>query len=343
MLILVAIPFVLALFVSREFQSEREIVIDKPVHEVFDYVKYVKNQDDFGVWQLSDPDMKTNSEGTDGTVDFKYSWDGKKVGKGSQTITNVVQNEKVETELDFGFGEPAHSHFLTEEVAPNRTKVTWGISGRSPYPWNLMSLFYDMGKDFESGLANLKVVLETQESPTNERAFALNYYRETLENLKQNVSGLSSAQLHFKPSEEAWSISQCLEHIILAEDMIFDMLKEQMEKPANPERRSEIQVSDEEIINMATDRSEKFKAPEILVTEGKYDDPEVALQDLETQRAEILTFIEDTPMEDLRNHVSDSPTGATDAYQSLLFIAGHTARHTLQIEEVKANQNFPEQ
>src|SRR5690606_8050121 len=158
----------------------------------------------------------------------------------------------------------------------------------------------------------------------------------------QNVSGLSSAQLHFKPSEEAWSISQCLEHIILAEDMIFGMLKEQMEKSANPERRSEIQVSDKEIISMTTDRSEKFKAPEVLVTKGKYDDPEVALQDLETQRAEILTFIEDTPMEDLRNHVSDSPTGATDAYQSLLFIAGHTARHTLQIEEIKADQRFPE-
>ena len=164
LLILVAIPLVLALFVPREFQSERDIIIDKPVHEVFEYVKYVKNQDEFGVWQLSDSDMKTKSEGTDGTVDFKYSWEGDKVGKGSQTITEIVENIKVETALDFGFGEPAYSHFLTEEVAPNQTKVTWGISGRSPYPWNLMSLFYDMGRDFERGLKNLKTVLEAQET-----------------------------------------------------------------------------------------------------------------------------------------------------------------------------------
>ena len=47
-------------------------------------------------------------------------------------------------------------------------------------------------------------------------------------------------------------------------------------------------------------------------------------------------------MEELRNRVNDSPAGATDAYQSLLFLAGHTVRHTLQIEEIKAVANFPE-
>jgi hypothetical protein len=49
---------------------------------------------------------------------------------------------------------------LTEEVSSNQTKVIWGISGRTPYPWNLVSLFYDMGNDFEKGLLNLKNLLE---------------------------------------------------------------------------------------------------------------------------------------------------------------------------------------
>jgi len=68
---------------------------------------------------------------------------------------------------------------------------------------------------------------------------------------------------------------------------------------------------------------------------------ETAFKDLENQRKEILEFIKNADLEDLRNHVSDSPAGPTDAYQSLLFLAGHTARHTLQIEEVKADTHFP--
>src|SRR5690606_14408281 len=104
--IIIAIPFVLAFFVPREFESEREIVGDKPLSEVFDYVQYVDNQENFGIWQLSEPEAKVEREGTDGTVGYRYSWDGDKVGKGSQTITNIIKNEKVETELDFGFGVP---------------------------------------------------------------------------------------------------------------------------------------------------------------------------------------------------------------------------------------------
>lgn len=342
LLAIIAIPLIVALFVKKDFKSEREIVIDRPVSQVFDYVKYVQNQDNYGKWQLSDPEASLVAEGTDGTVGFKYSWDGKKVGKGSQTITGLVDGEKVETELDFGFGEPAKSYILTEEAGPGQTKVTWGMTGTSPYPLNLMGLFFDLGDDFGEGLQNLKTILESQEV-ADERTFALNYYGETLANLNASVSGLSEAQLQFKPAAGGWSISQCLEHIVLTENMIFGMVKENMAQPANPERRDEIQFSDEQILAMVVDRSEKYQAPEMLVAPGKYNDPETALQELETQRAGILAYINDTPVEDLRNHVSDSPSGASDAYQSLLFIAGHTARHTLQIEEIKASPGFPAQ
>ena len=181
-----------------------------------------------------------------------------------------------------------------------------------------------------------------QESPKNGKAFALNYYQETLDKLGKSVNGLSESQLHFKVSDSSWSISQCLEHIIKTEPMIFGMVKGYMEQPVNPERRKDIKVSDEEIIKMVTDRSEKFKAPEILKGEGKYRDAEAALSDLKSQRVEILAFIGNTPIEELRNRVNDSPAGATDAYQSLLFLAGHTGRHTAQIEEIKAAVNFPQ-
>lgn len=157
----IVLLLVIALFVPKEFKSEREIVINKPKQEVFDYLKYVKNQDNYGVWQLSDPGMKKTYTGTDGTVGFIYHWDGEKLGKGSQTITNITYGERIDTDLYFGFGdEKAHAYFITREAGADQTSVTWGIQGKTPYPWNLMSLFYDMGNDFEQGLANLKQELE---------------------------------------------------------------------------------------------------------------------------------------------------------------------------------------
>lgn len=155
---LVALIYIVALIAPKEFETKRDIVINLPRQEVFDYIKYIKNQDNFGVWQLAEPDLKKTYEGVDGTVGFKYSWEGKNTG--TQTVTRIVEGERLETELDFGFGDPAKSFLITEDAGENQTKVTWGISGRTPVPFNLMSLFYDMGGDFEGGLENLKRVLE---------------------------------------------------------------------------------------------------------------------------------------------------------------------------------------
>lgn len=157
---IIVLALIVAAFVPKEFTYERSIMINKPRAVVFDYIKYIKNQDNYGKWQLMDPGMKKAYEGTDGTVGFKYSWDSKELGKGSQTVTKIVEGDRMETSLDFGFGDPANSYMTTTDEGAGQTKVTWGVSGKSPYPFNLMSLFYDMGKDFETGLNNLKKVLE---------------------------------------------------------------------------------------------------------------------------------------------------------------------------------------
>lgn len=344
LLIIIAIPLIIALFVPKDFHNEGEIVVNKPKQVVFDYIKNVKNQDNFGVWQLSDPDMETTSEGTDGTVGFKYSWDSQKLGKGAQVITNIVEGERMESEMFFlDFNDDANkSYFSVEEKSSDETLVKWGIMGKTPYPWNLMSLFYNMDKDFDQGLENLKEILEAQETIVDDKSILKDHYQETIVKLQKSVSGLSKEQLHFKPSAESWSVSQCLEHIIITEKMIFGMIQENMEKPINPDEREKIKFSDEEILAMAADRTEKYKAPEILVTKGKYDDAEAALNDLKTQREELYSFIEATSIEALRNRVNESPAGFTDAYQSLLFITGHSNRHLLQIEEIKTSADFPE-
>src|SRR5690606_21045164 len=166
-LIIIAIPLIIALFVKKEYAVEREIVINKPEPEVFAYVKYLKNQDNFSVWSMADPNMKKEFTGTDGTPGLIYAWDGNSdVGKGEMEIKNIAENERVDIQLRFiepweGTGE---SYLGTDAVDANSTKVTWHMHGKSSYPMNFMNLFMDgmLGKNLQDGLTNLKTVLEKE-------------------------------------------------------------------------------------------------------------------------------------------------------------------------------------
>ena len=190
-------------------------------------------------------------------------------------------------------------------------------------------------------LAFLFAANETNAQTDNGKEFLLDYFEETADNLKDNIQGLNEDQMSYKPAEDRWSVAQCVEHIIMVEGSLFDMTKQLLEQPPNPERKEEVVATDEKLIAGITDRSKKFKAPEAVQPTGKYTDPEEAIKDFKAQREQILDYLKNISVEELRNHIGDTPGGPADAYQSFLFIAGHTARHTLQIEEVKENAGFP--
>jgi hypothetical protein len=160
---LIAVVLIGALFAPKEFGGESQVVINQSDKVVYNYIKYLKNQENYGTWYQMDPNMKTSEEGTDGTVGYTYKWDSEKfmVGKGKQVISNLVEGEKMESDLYFdGFDEAAKSVISITSQAPDKTLVKWSVKGNSPYPWNFMNLFFDMDKDFKEGLANLKNILE---------------------------------------------------------------------------------------------------------------------------------------------------------------------------------------
>ncbi|GEO09087.1 SRPBCC family protein [Segetibacter aerophilus] len=164
--IIVGVVLIMALFVNKHYTIQREITVNKPKQEVFNYIKHLKNQDNFSKWVMQDPGMKKDFKGTDGTIGFVYAWDSqdKNAGKGEQEIVNIKEGEKLDVEVRFEkpFAGVAHTPFATEAVSENQTKVTWGMTGENPYPRNIMNLFMDkmMGKDIEASLTNLKGILE---------------------------------------------------------------------------------------------------------------------------------------------------------------------------------------
>lgn len=166
--VLVAIVLIMAAFTKKHYAVEKEIVINKPKQEVFDYVKHLKNQDSYSKWAMMDPAMKKTYTGTDGTVGFVSAWDSDKkdVGKGEQEIKKIAEGERVDFELRFikPFEATEHAYMLTEAVSPSETKVKWGFDGHMAYPMNLMLLWMDfekmIGDDLQTGLTNLKSNLE---------------------------------------------------------------------------------------------------------------------------------------------------------------------------------------
>jgi uncharacterized membrane protein len=162
---LVVILLVAALFMSKDYTVEKSITINQPKTEVFNYIRSLKNQDNFSKWASMDPSMKKSSRGTDETVGFTTMWEGNKdVGKGEQEIKKIEEGQRMDFELRFEkpMKDIAQAYMTTDSVAPNQTLVKWGINGHMNYPMNIMGLFMNkmLGGDFEVGLANLKALQE---------------------------------------------------------------------------------------------------------------------------------------------------------------------------------------
>lgn len=162
---LVALFLIVPLFMNKEYHCSRSVTISKSKQEVFDFVKYLRNQDLYSKWAKMDPNMKKDFTGEDGKPGAIASWEGNDdVGKGAQEIKKIDEGNRVDYELRFEkpWKSTAQSYMQVEDAGPNVTKVTWGISGKSSYPMNIMNFMMDgmLGADLQTGLDNLKALLE---------------------------------------------------------------------------------------------------------------------------------------------------------------------------------------
>ena len=164
---LIALVMIIAAFSPKAYNISRSIVINKPASQVFDYIKYLKNQDHYSKWVMTDPNMKKTYTGTDGTMGFIYGWNGnKQAGEGEQEIKSIVPDQKLDVEVRFvrPFAAIAKTPFTLEALSDQQTRVTWGMSSAMNYPMNIMLLVMNieklLGGDLEISLGNLKRNLE---------------------------------------------------------------------------------------------------------------------------------------------------------------------------------------
>jgi len=162
---IIALLFIMGLFMRKDHYVKREIIINAPVQKVFDYVKMLKNQDSFNKHAMAGPEREKTFKGTDGTVGYIYYWKGNKsAGEGEKEIKNIIEGKKVETEIRFIKPMAATAQIImeTEALSGNQTRVTWSNAGTLKYPVNIMIPMMErmLPKEMDSSLATLKDILE---------------------------------------------------------------------------------------------------------------------------------------------------------------------------------------
>ncbi|QSA97897.1 SRPBCC family protein [Methylococcus sp. EFPC2] len=171
---LIAAAFVIALLAlliyaatkADTFRVQRSTRIKAVPDRIFPLINDLHAWLEWSPYEKKDSAMKRSFSGTTSGKGAVYAWDGNKdVGAGSMEIQESFPPSLLVFQLDFirPF-EARNTVEFTLEPEGEATAVTWAMHGPMPYISKLMSVFFSMdkmiGKDFETGLANLKAIAE---------------------------------------------------------------------------------------------------------------------------------------------------------------------------------------
>lgn len=158
---LVLIVLIVAGIMPKKMSLESEVVIAKPIAEVYNYVKMIENQKYYSKWVMLDPNVKVTYHGTDGTVGAYSSWESTmdEVGVGEQEIIGMVENERIDYELRFKvpFEATDTAYTTFEAIDSTHTKVVNGFRSKMPFPMNIMMPMVKkmLAEDMATNMKNL--------------------------------------------------------------------------------------------------------------------------------------------------------------------------------------------
>ena len=164
--IAIAIILILAATKPNTFSVRRATMVKAPPEKIFGLINDFHQWGTWSPYENRDPAMKRTYSGAERGKGAVYAWDGNKnVGSGRMEILDASAPSKIVIKLDFFIPFEAHNTAeFTMLPQGDATLVTWLMHGPAPFMSKLMQVFINMdnmiGKDFETGLANLKRITE---------------------------------------------------------------------------------------------------------------------------------------------------------------------------------------
>jgi uncharacterized protein YndB with AHSA1/START domain len=166
--ILVLICAVLAYAATKPdtLTVQRTATIKAPPEKIYPLITDFHSWSAWSPYDKMDPAMKRSYGGAASGRGAVYAWEGNsKVGKGRMEIAEATPPSRVA--IDLHFLKPMKSDNQAEFTLVPRgesTTVTWTMRGPNVYIGKVMGVFVNMdhmiGRDFETGLANLKAIAE---------------------------------------------------------------------------------------------------------------------------------------------------------------------------------------
>ena len=165
LLLVIGVTFTVGMVMPKKTMViTSEVIIDKTKEAVWDYVRLLRNQENYNTWIRQDPKIKMEYRGTDGTPGFVAAWQSKtRMGDGEQEIRSVNEGVCYEAELRFrNHDNTTHVKTSVESVDGGKTKVTTVMSATPSFPMNLMMPMMSkvLKKNMDENSAKLKEILE---------------------------------------------------------------------------------------------------------------------------------------------------------------------------------------
>jgi hypothetical protein len=176
--VLVIVAAVVVIFIvivamqASAFRVVRSAVMGARPARVFPEVNDLHRWQAWSPWQKIDPGMQQTYDGPPAGPGSSMSWSGNnKVGEGRMTITDSQPDQLVRLRLEFL--RPFKATNTAElafapEPAGDATRVTWSMSGEKNFMFKAFGMVMNMdkmvGNDFEKGLAQLKAVVEAEQT-----------------------------------------------------------------------------------------------------------------------------------------------------------------------------------
>lgn len=176
-----------------------------------------------------------------------------------------------------------------------------------------------------------------------ERAKLVDYLEKSRTEFLELIDGVTETQWRWKPAPERWSVAECAQHIVVAEDFLFGQAMLAMKNPADPDWESKVGGKTALLERALPDRTRKVQAPEPLNPAQVSFTRDQATSTFKEKRENTLRFAHTTQLA-LHQHLTKGlfPIfDPLDAYQFVLYIPLHNIRHNQQIAEVKATAGYP--
>ncbi len=188
-------------------------------------------------------------------------------------------------------------------------------------------------------LLGLALPAAASDPADSDRQALLEHLERTRDLFTAAVAGLTPEQATWRAAADRWSIAEVAEHLAASEDFIRRTIAGLLEAEPAAEPPADA-AKDEQVLALIVDRSQKFQAPEPLAPQGRWENLAATMAHFADSRATTIRLVGDGT--GLRTRASEHPAfGNLDAVGWVYFLSGHTERHTLQIEEVKASPGFP--